>query len=134
MSQTKHQQTSLNMCSYFTLSSLHQQQHTIESGQQAFAARDHAHATEYCLLKLQVAQGLSQLSKTAAGTHPAYLRLDITGTTLSNPDAITHCSHLQNVSLGNNCLTTLQGLGALQQLTALDASRNQLTQVMCNEA
>ncbi|WIA19886.1 hypothetical protein OEZ85_005786 [Tetradesmus obliquus] len=77
-----------------------------------------------------VAQGLSQLSKTAAGTHPAFLRLDITGTTLSNPAAITHCSHLQHVNLGNNCLTTLQGLGALQQLTVLDASRNQLTQVL----
>jgi hypothetical protein len=79
---------------------------------------------------LQVAQGLSQLSRTASGNHPALLRLDICGTTLSHPDAIIHCRHLQHVNLGNNCLTTLQGLGALQQLAVLDASRNQLTQVL----
>jgi Leucine-rich repeat (LRR) protein len=78
---------------------------------------------------LQVAQGLSRLSRTASGNHPAFVRLDICGTTLSNPDVITHCRHLQHVNLGNNCLTTLQGLGALQQLAVLDASRNQLTQV-----
>ncbi|KAF6250884.1 hypothetical protein COO60DRAFT_716436 [Scenedesmus sp. NREL 46B-D3] len=77
-----------------------------------------------------VAQGLSQLSRTASGTHSAFLRLDICGTTLGSPDAITHCRHLQHVNLGNNCLTTLAGLDALQQLTILNASRNQLTQVL----
>lgn len=77
----------------------------------------------------QVSQGLSQLSRTASGGHPAFLRLDLSGTSLDHPDAIVHCSHLQHVNLSNNCLTTLKSLSKLQQLVYLDASRNQLTQV-----
>lgn len=78
---------------------------------------------------LQVSQGLSQLSRTASGQHPAYLRLDITKTNLDNTDPIAHCCYLQQIILSHNQLTTLRSLGQLRDVISLDASYNQLTQV-----
>lgn len=83
-----------------------------------------------CLTFLQqVAHGLSQLGLSASGTHQVYQRLEITHTDLQDPQAITHCQHIQQLVLSGNCLTTLQPLSQLKHLTSLDVSNNRLTQV-----
>lgn len=76
-----------------------------------------------------MADGLSQLGKTADGLKPAYLTVTITGTDLANTDPLITYPHLQTVVLNDNRLTDIQSLGSLRSLTYVDVSKNKLTQV-----
>lgn len=78
---------------------------------------------------MQIPLGLTHLGTTASGTRPAYLALELTGTTLDNTDPLASYVHLQTVNLSNNHLTTLSSLNSLQHLVSLNVSRNRLTQV-----
>jgi hypothetical protein len=86
----------------------------------------------------QLAQGLSQLGRTADGLRSAYLRLDVSGTSLTSPDVIvaTH-TELQTVNLRDNELSSIASLCGLPHLTSLDVSGNCLAQVcvrVCDSA
>lgn len=76
-----------------------------------------------------MASGLSQLGRSASGSHQVYQTLTITHTDLQDPQALAHCQHILQLQLSGNCLTTLQPLSQLQHLTRLDVSHNLLSQV-----
>lgn len=75
-----------------------------------------------------VASGLSQLGRSGCGQQLGFVRLHLTGTTLADAGAVTHCTALQHACLARNRLSSLRPLGALA-LASLDASCNCLTQV-----
>lgn len=85
--------------------------------------------TRLLLRAFQVALGLSELGLSSCGTQQVYQRLEVRHTDLQDPQAITHCRHVQQLVLAGNRLTTLQPLGQLKHLTSLDVSHNRLTAV-----
>lgn len=98
---------------------------------QQWAPSAHATCVKHRLpvYPVQVASGLSQLGRSASGSHQVYQTLKITHTDLQDPQAVAHCRHIQQLLLPGNCLTSLQPLSSLQHLTSIDVSHNRLTQV-----
>eukprot|EP00201_Polytomella_parva_P019258 CAMPEP_0175056620 /NCGR_PEP_ID=MMETSP0052_2-20121109/10781_1 /TAXON_ID=51329 ORGANISM="Polytomella parva, Strain SAG 63-3" /NCGR_SAMPLE_ID=MMETSP0052_2 /ASSEMBLY_ACC=CAM_ASM_000194 /LENGTH=457 /DNA_ID=CAMNT_0016321685 /DNA_START=44 /DNA_END=1413 /DNA_ORIENTATION=- len=74
--------------------------------------------------------GLSQLGRSADGLNPAYLRLDVVGTDLENTVVFSNLSQIQTAILSDNRLQDIRTLGALANLTHVDVSGNQLSQVL----
>jgi Leucine-rich repeat (LRR) protein len=79
---------------------------------------------------VQITQGLQQLGTTSDGSSAAYLGLKINRTTMSHCDDLPSYPALQVVDLRDNQLTCVRSLGALANLTDLDASRNHLSQLL----
>lgn len=77
-----------------------------------------------------IVEGLSQLGKTADGNKTAYLRLDLSGSDLSDTQPLAKYVHLQTISIPNNEIRTLFPLGKISNLTNLDVSHNKLTDVL----
>jgi hypothetical protein len=82
------------------------------------------------LFPMQIAEGLSCLGPAADGARPAFLRLTIAGTELSDAAPLARCAHVREVLLPENRLTCLAGLGGLRALTTLDVSGNELTRLL----
>lgn len=81
------------------------------------------------LTRPQVSSGLSQLGKTADGLRTAYLRLTITGTSLTNTEPAVGFPDLQSLVLTGNDITDLSSLEKLPHLTSVDVSHNKIEQV-----
>jgi len=77
----------------------------------------------------KVRAGLSQLGRTADGLRPAYLKLQVDGTSMATADELACYEHLQVVLARDNELVDLRALGNLQSLTHLDVAGNKLTNV-----
>ncbi len=57
---------------------------------------------------MQIRAGLSHLGKTADGLRPAYLKLQVEGTSMSSADPLAGYIHIQTLLLRGNELTNLQ--------------------------
>lgn len=77
-----------------------------------------------------IADGLSQLGRSADGTLQVYLHLFLPGCGLTDITCLQEYIHLQNVVLSHNSLTDLSPLGCMPYLVFLDVSHNQLTTVL----
>lgn len=77
-----------------------------------------------------IADGLSQLGRSADGTLQVYLHLFLPGCGLTDITCLEEYIHLQNVVLSHNSLTDLSPLGCMPYLVFLDVSHNQLTTVL----
>lgn len=77
-----------------------------------------------------IADGLSQLGRSADGTLQVYLHLFLPGCGLTDITCLQEYIHLQNVVLSHNLLTDLSPLGCMPYLVFLDVSHNQLTTVL----
>lgn len=78
---------------------------------------------------MQIRAGLSQLGRTADGLSPAYLTLQVDGTSMSSANDLAFYEHLQVLLARDNELADLKALGQLASLTHLDVSGNKLTNV-----
>lgn len=77
-----------------------------------------------------IADGLSQLGRSADGTLQVYLHLFLPGCGLTDITCLQEYIHLQNVVLSHNSLTDLSPLGCMPYLVFLDVSHNELTTVL----
>lgn len=77
-----------------------------------------------------IADGLSQLGRSADGTLQVYLHLFLPGCGLTDITCLQEYIHLQNVVLSHNLLTDLSPLGCMPYLVFLDVSHNELTTVL----
>lgn len=77
-----------------------------------------------------IADGLSQLGRSADGTLQVYLSLFLPGCGLTDITFLQHYIHLQSLVLSHNSLTDLSPLGSMRYLVSLDVSHNQLTSVL----
>jgi len=77
-----------------------------------------------------IADGLSQLGRSADGTLQVYLNLFLPGCGLTDVSSLQEYVHLQTLVLSHNALTDLSPLGSMPYLVSLDVSHNQLTTVL----
>lgn len=77
-----------------------------------------------------IADGLSQLGRSADGTLQVYLNLFLPGCGLTDITCLQGYIHLQSLVLSHNSLTDLSPLGSMPYLVSLDVSHNQLTTVL----
>lgn len=77
-----------------------------------------------------IADGLSQLGRSADGTLQVYLNLFLAGCELTDITCLQEYIHLQTVILSHNSLTDLSPLGCMPYLVTLDVSHNELTTVL----
>ncbi|XP_072327219.1 leucine-rich repeat and guanylate kinase domain-containing protein isoform X2 [Scyliorhinus torazame] len=72
-------------------------------------------------------KGLSNLSRTAAGSELAYCRLSLPNYELHDITILYNYTHLQRLELPHNHITDLRCVGRMPYLLQLDASHNQLS-------
>ncbi|XP_068715190.1 leucine-rich repeat and guanylate kinase domain-containing protein-like [Montipora foliosa] len=77
-----------------------------------------------------IADGLSQLGRSADGTLQVYLSLFLPGCELTEINCLQGYIHLQSLVLSHNFLTDLTPLGNMRYLLSLDVSHNQLETVL----
>ncbi|KAL9960961.1 hypothetical protein ACROYT_G034471 [Oculina patagonica] len=77
-----------------------------------------------------IADGLSQLGRSADGTLQVYLNLFLAGCGLTDITCLQEYIHLQTVVISHNSLTDLSPLGCMPYLVSLDVSHNELTTVL----
>eukprot|EP00112_Aurelia_sp_Birch-Aquarium-sp1_P022405 Seg6301.1 transcript_id=Seg6301.1/GoldUCD/mRNA.D3Y31 product="Leucine-rich repeat and guanylate kinase domain-containing protein" protein_id=Seg6301.1/GoldUCD/D3Y31 len=77
-----------------------------------------------------VAEGLSQLGKSADGTMQVFLSLSLQGKELQSIEGLINYNHLQVLNLSYNELQELAVLSNLPHLISLDASHNELVDVL----
>ncbi|KAJ7382952.1 hypothetical protein OS493_031728 [Desmophyllum pertusum] len=77
-----------------------------------------------------IADGLSQLGRSADGTLQVYLNLFLPGCGVTDISCLQEYIHLQIVVLSHNSLTDLSPLGCMPYLVSLDVSHNDLTTVL----
>eukprot|EP00794_Sanderia_malayensis_P006043 gene6043-6745_t len=77
-----------------------------------------------------IAEGLSQLGRSADGTMQIYLSLNLQHRELTSIDKLEGYNHLQVLNLSYNQLTDLSPLSNLPYLISLDVSHNELTEAV----
>ena len=77
-----------------------------------------------------VVKGLCDIGKTADGLRQSFLTIDIKGFGLDTVAPISKYQHLQRLRLAGNKLSTLEGLGNLNNVVYIDASDNELTELL----
>eukprot|EP00002_Diphylleia_rotans_P006787 TRINITY_DN1618_c0_g1_i7.p1 TRINITY_DN1618_c0_g1~~TRINITY_DN1618_c0_g1_i7.p1 ORF type:complete len:324 (-),score=88.23 TRINITY_DN1618_c0_g1_i7:91-1062(-) len=76
-----------------------------------------------------IADGLSQLGRTADGKNYAYLSLSLPGKELSDLTPIERYPHLQIIDLENNEIQSLRPLANLKALVFLNVARNKISEI-----
>ena len=74
-----------------------------------------------------VVKGLSDIGRTADGLKQSFLTIDVRGFGLDTVAPVSKYHHLQRLKLARNKLSTLKGLGSLNNVVYIDASDNELT-------
>ncbi|QDZ17520.1 leucine-rich repeat domain-containing protein [Chloropicon primus] len=77
-----------------------------------------------------VTRGLCDIGRTADGLKQSFLTIDVRGFGLETVAPVSKYQHLQRLKLANNRLKTLQGLGSLNNVVYIDASENELTDLL----
>ncbi|XP_031559996.1 leucine-rich repeat and guanylate kinase domain-containing protein-like [Actinia tenebrosa] len=103
---------------------------TIESREESF--EEEVVSVEYVggLSDDMIADGLSQLGRSADGTLQVFLTLFLPGCNLTGIEPLAEFTYLQSVTLSYNSLTDLTPLGNMPNLIFLDVSHNKLTSLL----
>lgn len=81
------------------------------------------------LTREQIAEGLTQLGRTADGLSHAFIRLHISEKELTDVKTISTYRHLRFVDLSKNNLPSLQALSSLENIIHLNVESNRLTTI-----
>jgi Leucine-rich repeat (LRR) protein len=79
---------------------------------------------EYLLSKADIAEGLSQLARTADGISHAFVRLEVRDSQITDISAVSSFIHIRYLDCSNNSITSLKPLSSLEHLVALNLEGN----------
>ncbi|CAB4011757.1 leucine-rich repeat and guanylate kinase domain-containing -like, partial [Paramuricea clavata] len=85
---------------------------------------------DWSYLEDMIANGLSQLGRSADGTMQVFLSLTLNNFDLIDISILKNYKHLQTIILSNNKLTDLSVLGCMESLVKLDVSHNEVTTLL----